>query len=98
MAQGQTIKKKGYPMNREKSAYFVAIFGLPEGITDTHVKGGVNKFETKSELNAWISENLVTAHTWEPHKANGFGILPDGRAVQIFHGRIKGLISKVEIG
>lgn len=84
-------------MTREKSAYFVAIFGLPAGVEDSGVQGGVNRFESKAGLNEWISDNGVTAHP-AYGGIDGMGILPDGRAVQIFHGRIKGLISKVEIG
>jgi hypothetical protein len=83
-------------MNREKSSYFVAIFGLPPGVEPNGVQGGVNRFESKTALNEWISENGVISHP--AHGVDGMGILPDGRAVQIFHGRIKGLISKVEIG
>lgn len=81
-------------MTREKSAYYVAIYGLPQGV-ETGIQGGSQRFETQSELNIWIKENGVIEH---PNKDPSIGILPDGRAIQIFHGHTESLVTKVEIG
>lgn len=80
-------------MTRANSAFYVAIFGLPKDVSDS-IQGGVTRFNTKAELNAWIGESKAIVHPKFPN----YGILPDGRAVQIFHGHTENLITKVEIG
>lgn len=80
-------------MTRETSGFYAIIYGLPNGITND-IHGGSVKFANKAELNKWISTEKVVAHPKYPDH----GILPDGRAVQIFHGHTESLVTKVEIG
>jgi hypothetical protein len=81
-------------MTRQPSNYHAVIYGLPQGMDDA-IQGGSTKFETQGELHSWISENGLAAH---PNGKLDYGILPDGRAVQIFHGHTESLVTKVEIG
>lgn len=84
-------------MTRKKAYFYSIIYGLPDAVSGA-VAGGSRKFETKADLNDWIKKNGIEEHPGDFESTNNYGILPDGRAVQIFHGHLESLTTKVEIG
>lgn len=86
-------------MTRQTSNYFVTIYGNAASVTERgDIQGGSLKFETKGELATWITQEGVKVHPNPGVEVGDYGILPDGRAVQIFHGHTESLVTKVEIG
>lgn len=85
---------------RNRSKFFVVIFGSKDAKTPPSVDGEVHEFNFRKELNAWLNANGVHTHDDIAAARNSFLQMqePDNRAVMIINGNrrvIKSTISMV---